>query len=102
MTKRILVPLDRSAASEDVLPVVADIARSAGSTVRWLNVQAELEPAVAGFDHVVAYADQEMARLRADGEIYLEGAETVSRRTSVPVLLYRSSSRGRRAGGRAR
>ena len=75
MAKRILVPLDHSTDSEAVLPVVADIARSAGSTIRLLNVQSVPSPVVADFGRVVAYEDQEMARLRAQGEIYLEAAE---------------------------
>ncbi len=75
MAKRILVPLDRSAASEAVLPIVADIARSAGSTVRLLNVQPVPAPVVAEYGRVVAYKDQEMARLEAKGQVYLEGIE---------------------------
>jgi len=75
VTKRILVPLDRSAASEAALPIVADIARSAGSTVRLLNVQPVPEAVVAEYGRVVAYQDQEMERLQASGEMYLESAE---------------------------
>ena len=37
MAKRILVPLDRSDAAQSVLPLVADMARSNGATVRLLN-----------------------------------------------------------------
>jgi len=77
VAKRILVPLDRSAASEAVLPLVADIARSAGSTVRLLNVQPVPEAVVAEYGRVVAYQDQEMERLQAAGELYLEAAEAV-------------------------
>ena len=38
MAKRILVPLDALERSEAVLPLVADLARGAGSTVRLLHV----------------------------------------------------------------
>ena len=75
MAKRILVPLDRSAASEAVLPIVADLARSAGSTVRLLNVQPVPDVVIAEYGRVVAYKDQEMARLEAKGQIYLQGIE---------------------------
>ena len=75
MAKRILVPLDRSAASEAVLPIVADLARSAGSTVRLLNVQPVPSLVTAEYGRVVAYKDQEMARLEAEGQIYLQGIE---------------------------
>ena len=75
MAKRILVALDRTPESEAVLPIVADIARSAGSTVRLLNVQPVPEAVVAEYGRVVAYQDQEMERVEASGELYLEGAE---------------------------
>ncbi len=75
MTKRILVPLDRSAASEAVLPIVADLARSAGSTLRLLNVQPVPAAVIADYGRVVAYQDQEMARLEGQGQIYLQGIE---------------------------
>ena len=75
VAKRILVALDRTPESEAVLPIVADIARSAGSTVRLLNVQPLPEAVVAEYGRVVAYQDQEMERVEASGELYLEGAE---------------------------
>ena len=77
MAKRILVALDRSPESEAVLPIVADIARSAGSTVRLLNVQPVPEAVVAEYGRVVAYQDQEMERVAAGSELYLEGAEAI-------------------------
>ena len=83
MAKRILVPLDRSAASETVLPIVADLARSAGSTVRLLNVQPVPEAVVADYGRVVAYRDQEMARFEAKGQMYLEGIEAALQ--GIPV-----------------
>ena len=75
VAKRILVALDRSPDSEAVLPIVADIARSAGSTVRLLNVQPVPAAVVAEYGRVVAYQDQEMERVEASSELYLEGAE---------------------------
>jgi nucleotide-binding universal stress UspA family protein len=71
MAKRMLVPLDRSALAESVLPLVADLARGAGATVRLLHVAPSPELRVSD-GHVVAYADQEMARLEAEGTDYLQ------------------------------
>jgi nucleotide-binding universal stress UspA family protein len=75
VAKRILVPLDRSAASEAMLPIVADIARNVGSTVRLLNVQPVPAAVIADNGRVVAYRDQEMARFEAMGQMYLQGVE---------------------------
>ena len=75
MAKRILVPLDGAPSSEAVLSLVGAIARSAGSTVRLLHV----DPVPDNVEHengrVIAYADQEMARLESEGLEYLEGLE---------------------------
>jgi nucleotide-binding universal stress UspA family protein len=83
VAKRILVPLDRSAASEAVLPIVADMVRNTGGSVRLLTVQPEPTSVVADYGRVVAYADQEMARLNAEGDTYLQGA--AARLDGVPV-----------------
>lgn len=72
MTKRILVPLDRTATSETVLPLITDLARSAGSTVRLLHVKPVPDNVVTETGRIVAYASQEMARLEAEGLRYLE------------------------------
>ncbi len=74
MPKRILVPLDLSPESESVLPIVVDAARSAGATVRLLHV-APIPASVERIDgRVVAYADQESARLEAEATDYLQAA----------------------------
>jgi len=73
MAKRILVPLDRRTASAAILPLVADVARGAGPTLRLLHV-APVPDAVESEDgRVIAYADQEMARLESEGHEYLDG-----------------------------
>jgi nucleotide-binding universal stress UspA family protein len=73
MAKRILVPLDRTTASAAILPLVADVARGAGPTLRLLHV-APVPDAVEREDgRVIAYADQEMARLESEGLEYLDG-----------------------------
>ena len=72
MAKRILVPLDRTQNSEAVLPLVYDLARGAGSTVRLLHVKPVPNNVVSDSGRVVAYADQEMTRLEAEGLTYMD------------------------------
>ena len=74
MAKRILVPLDQSALAESVIPVVADAARGGAATVRLLHVAPEPDNRVDPEGRVVAYADQEMARLEAEAQDYLRTA----------------------------
>jgi nucleotide-binding universal stress UspA family protein len=74
MTKRILVPLDRSSAAEEVLPLVAAIARGSGASVRLLAVSPEPDCLVNERGGVVAYVDQESARLEAECLDYLQTA----------------------------
>ncbi len=74
MAKRILVPLDQSALAESVLPVVGDAARGGAATVRLVHVAAVPDNRVNDEGRVVAYADQEMARLEAEGMDYLRTA----------------------------
>jgi nucleotide-binding universal stress UspA family protein len=74
MAKRILVPLDQSPTAEAVVPLVADLARGAGASVRLLHVSPMPDALVAKDGRVVAYADQEMARLEAEGLDYLQTA----------------------------
>ncbi len=63
MAKRILVPLDRSRTAESVLPLVIDIARGTGAAMRLLVVETPPDTRVGTEGRVVAYADQEQARL---------------------------------------
>jgi nucleotide-binding universal stress UspA family protein len=67
MMKRILVPIDARERSETIVPVVAALAQSAGSTVRLLRVFPLPSPIVGSHGRTVAYADQEMARLTSEG-----------------------------------
>ena len=76
MAKRILVPLDQSPEAEAVVPVAAAAARDSGGTVRLLNVRPVPQNRVNDEGRVVAYADQEMARLEAEGLDYLRTVET--------------------------
>jgi nucleotide-binding universal stress UspA family protein len=66
MAKRILVPLDDNTEHEAILPLVADIARQGGATVRLLHVAAPPDNVVTEDGLVVAYMDQEAARLRIE------------------------------------
>lgn len=75
MAKRILVPLDQSVLAEGVLPLVDDLARGEGAVVRLLYVAPAPHTRVSGDGLVVAYADQEMQRLEAEGRDYLSKAE---------------------------
>ena len=75
MAKRILVPLDRSEHAEAVLPLVADIARSSGATVRLLNVARLPEQRLGDYGRVVAYESQEMERITFSRLDYLRGAQ---------------------------
>ena len=71
MAKKILVPLDRSRTAESVLPFVITLARGSGAAMRLLVVEAAPESRVDKDGRVVAYADQEQARLEAEGLDYL-------------------------------
>ena len=72
MAKRILISVKDSIESETLVAVVADAARSAGSTIRVMAVKPLPENVVGDYGRVVAYASQEMARLEAEGERDLE------------------------------
>jgi len=76
MAKRILVPLDRTSTSEAVLPFVSDLVHGAGSTVRLLRVEPVPNNVVSESGRVVAYTDQEMARLEAEGLAHLDAIAT--------------------------
>jgi len=67
MAKRILVPLDGQESSEAIIPLVRSLAREHGSSVRLLRVYPIPERIVSGQGRVLAYVDQEMARLTAAG-----------------------------------
>jgi nucleotide-binding universal stress UspA family protein len=83
MPKRILMPFGGHESNEAVLPVVGAMARGAGAVVRLLRVFPVPENVVGSHGRVVAYADQEMARLTAEGLEQLEVAE--AQMSGVPV-----------------
>jgi nucleotide-binding universal stress UspA family protein len=67
MAKRILTPIDGREPSETIIPVVAALARGAGSTVRLLRVFPVPEQVIGPYGRTIAYVDQEMSRLTAEG-----------------------------------
>lgn len=75
MAKRILVPLDGSESAETAAALAADLARGSGGEVRLLQVYPVPEHRVSSTGRVVAYADQEMERVEAEGRDYLETVE---------------------------
>ena len=83
MAKRILTPIDPREDSEAILPVVAALARDAGSTVRLLRVLPVPTQVVGNHGRIVAFVDQEMERLTAEGLADLQHAE--AELVGVPV-----------------
>jgi len=67
LAKRILTPIDGCEESTTIVPVVAALARGAGSTVRLLRVFPVPERVMGPHGRTIAYVDQEMARLTALG-----------------------------------
>lgn len=81
MAKRVLIPLDESPEAEAVVDVAADLARGGGATVRLLHV-APVPDNVVSDGRIVAYADQEGARLESAAVDYLRAVEA---RLGVPA-----------------
>jgi nucleotide-binding universal stress UspA family protein len=71
MAKRILVPLDGTDESNDVIALVADAARGGGATVRLLQVCPYAENVIDDDGRVIAYADQETMRLENEAMDHL-------------------------------
>ena len=66
---------------------MAAAARASGATVRLLHVEPVPENRVNKEGHVVAYADQEMARLEAEGLDYLRMVETQFQGAGVECVV---------------
>lgn len=75
MAKRILVPLDGSPEAQALLPLVAALARGSGGEVRLLRVAPVPTLVADGRGRVVAYADQEMARIESEARESLRAFE---------------------------
>ena len=87
MAKRILLPLDRSDSARSVLPIVADLARGSGATVRLLHVAPVPRERVTDDGRVVAYANQEMERIESDRRKFLEAAEAELQGVPVETVV---------------
>jgi nucleotide-binding universal stress UspA family protein len=72
MIKRVLVPLDKTDAAEDILPIVAMLATT-GATVRLVHVAPVPENVVTPEGRTIAYAHQEGARIEAQWSDSLQG-----------------------------
>jgi len=71
MARTILVPLDDAPESATVLDTVREIARAEDATVRLLHVAPRPEAVVNDEGRVIAYADQESARVEHEVVDYL-------------------------------
>ena len=71
MAKRILLPLDKSVGAEAVLPFIQNAGVGGGAMVRLLHVAPVPELVMGDDGRVIAYTDQETARLDADASDYL-------------------------------
>jgi universal stress protein A len=81
--KRILVPLDLQTDPEAVTRVVGDAARGAGASVRLLHVAPAPGEVVDADGRIIAYADQETARVEAEVLDYFKTIEIIL--DDVPV-----------------
>jgi nucleotide-binding universal stress UspA family protein len=70
MMKRVLVPLDDPAATEDIMSIVAMLA-TAGAAVRMIHFAPVPDNVETPAGRTVAYADQEMARVEAQWAVSL-------------------------------
>lgn len=86
MGQTILVPLDRSAGSEAVLPTVAELARAEGARIRLLHVAPPVYPVVVG-SRVIAYAHQETQRIEYEVLDYLKKAAAGLRGIEVELAV---------------
>ncbi len=87
MTKRILVPLDRRETGQGIVPLVGDLARSSGATVRLLHIAPIPEGHIGDYGRVITYASQEMDRLTFQGLDYLKTAEAQLERVPVESVV---------------
>ncbi len=71
MAKRILVPLDSCEQAETVLPLVADLARGAGATVRLLHVTPYARTRYSEDNRVIWYAHQHEEHAARQAEVWL-------------------------------
>jgi nucleotide-binding universal stress UspA family protein len=85
--KKILAPIDARERSEAIVPVVAALAHDTGGTVRLLRVFPVPEQVIGSHGQTVAYVDQEMERLTAEGTDDLRHAEAQMGRVPVESVV---------------
>ena|SRR5438034_8142378 len=83
MTKKILVPIERSPRADAVAAIVADTARGSHGAVRLVHVAPAPSAVQDAYGRVVVYADQEMESSSSHSLDYLRTLETYF--TGVPV-----------------
>lgn len=83
MAKRILVPVDLEADGGVVISLVSDVARTSGSTVRLVHVAPVPHEQRGESGRVVVFADQETARIEAEGLAAMRSLE--AQLDGVPV-----------------
>jgi len=87
--RSIVVPLDGTPDSEEVLPAVAEIARRTGATVRLLRVVAPVKEVRDDDDRVVVWVHQESTRVEDEALGYLKrlaaGLEGVAVENAVRI-----------------
>jgi len=76
MAKRILVPLDEAVRAGGMIEELATLSRGSGAVVRLLHVASTPDNIVDEDGRVLAYADQEAARLEAAALDYLRRIAT--------------------------
>jgi nucleotide-binding universal stress UspA family protein len=86
MSKRILLPLDKTDEAERIVPLVADMARGGGATVRLLHVS-PLPEAITNDGRIVVYVDQEASRLETEARDYLAAIELAFAGVPVEVAV---------------
>lgn len=75
MAKRILTPIDVRERVQTIVPLVAALARDTGATVRLVRVFPVPDRVIGNHGQTVAFSDQEMARLTAEGLAELQRVE---------------------------
>ncbi len=83
MAKRILAPIDARERSEAIVPIIRALALGGGASVRLLRVFPIPDRVIGSRGQTVAYIDQEMARLTAEGLDDLRRVE--SELDAIPV-----------------
>jgi hypothetical protein len=85
--RMIVVSLDGTRDGEAVLPAVGELARAFGARVRLLRVVPPVKGVLGEDDRVVAYVDQEAARVEGEARDYLRQAATALPGVAVEVAV---------------